>query len=230
MMSVISSSNQTRSLWCILRTSGRRTLGLASSLSAVGIEAWTPKRTLKRPVPGRRPEKNGKRILMEVDAPIIPTFVFAPARHIHALASMANDPIGLHHGFSIFSHAGRIPLIGDREISGLKDEEQRAEKLINDLRECENREAQRQLRAAAMRTDRERRKAMRSELRDIAAGQHVTVQHMPSMSGLTGVVQASDGRSAVVTFNGLLTMTIEAWQLIPFDVQSENILLKDRAA
>lgn len=41
----------------------------------------------------------------------------------------------------------------------------------------------------------------------------MSVTDQPSLAGMTGVIAKTDGRSAVVAFGGLLTMTTEAWPL-----------------
>lgn len=229
-LAMIDHDNSAMARWCILRTSGSRTLALAASLCAADIEAWSPKRTLKRPVPGRRPDKSGHRPMREVEAPIIPTFVFVRSHHLATLASIVSDPASQHPAFSIFRHVGRVPLVGDGEVAGLKQEESEAEQLIKDLRDCESREAQRKLRAAAMRTERERRKAMRCEMRNFTAGQRVIVDRMSSMAGMTGIIESSDGRSAMVSFGGAVAFKIEAWQLMPNDLHEDAVLMKDCAA
>lgn len=230
MVIVMDGADKGRSMWCILRTASSRTLPLANSLGLDGLEVWTPRRTMKRAVPGSRPDVQGRRRMMEIDAPILPSFVFARAAHLRELATIAADPSARHPSFSVFRHAGRAPLVADRDIVGLQDEERAALELINHLRDIEDREERRRLRAALMRTERERRKAMRSERRELIAGQLVTVGQMPAMSGMTGVVQSSDGRSAIVVFGGSLSMKIEAWQLIPGHVYAEPVPQREPAA
>jgi hypothetical protein len=102
--------------WIVLRTSGRSTLPLARSLSSDGFEAWTPSAKI-RPQ-GRR----GK-----LCVPIIPTFVFARARHLWNLVSLSDDPLSRHEGFSVMRHMdGRgYPLVEDSELEPLRSEEGR---------------------------------------------------------------------------------------------------------
>jgi hypothetical protein len=216
--------------WCILRTSGPRTLTLASALNAIGIEAWTPKRTFKRPKPGKVRDANGKRITVEVDAAILPTFVFAQEVSLPRLQVLANDPASTLPGFSVFRHGGRFPLVSDADVSGLRLAEEEANTLLRELREAETREEADRLRIAALRTEQarmkalrmaeaERRKALRAEARDFVNGQAVVVEDMPALIGVTGIVQNSDGRTAWVKFGGTLTMKIEAWRLSHDSVQ-----------
>lgn len=201
-------------LWCILRTSGGRTLALTESLNAAGIGAWTPRQTLRRPVIGSRPDAKGRRPLVDVDAPILPTFVFAGAEHVDKLLALQSDPTNSHPPFSIFHHGPRIPLIADREVAGLVEAERAATELIARIREADSREEARRIRAAAMKTERERRKAMRAEIRHFSMGQAVDVTDAPALAGLSGVIESSDGRSAIVSFGGSLTMRIDSWRLV----------------
>ena len=211
--------DRTTSRWCILRTSGGKTLALAASLTVAGVEAWTPKRTFKRPMPGKRPDQHGRRPMIEIDAPILPTFVFARAVHVDRLMGLAADPASLLPAFSVFTHAGRAPEVGDHAVAGLRQAERDAEEAIQAIRDADTREEKRKLRAEALSTDRARRKAMRAQRLDFAAGEVVTVADMPALGGMDGVVERSDGRSAVVMFGGLLNMTIEAWRLVRDPVQ-----------
>ena len=50
-------------------------------------------------------------------------------------------------------------------------------------------------------------------------GAEVMVNEVGALAGMTGIVQSSDGRSAVVSFGGWLTMKVEAWQLADDRVQ-----------
>jgi hypothetical protein len=105
--------------WCILRTSGRYTLPLAASLRKAGFEAWTPSYVQQRRLP--RAKARAERPM-----PLLPTFVFAKARHVPDLVLLADDPTKDHEGFSVFRYLGRIPLIADVELEALRTEENRA--------------------------------------------------------------------------------------------------------
>ncbi len=207
--------------WCILRCSGSKTLSLARSLAAAGFDVWTPVKTFKRPRPSKR--LDGRRHTVEVDAPILPTFIFARATDCTSLFELATKPASQHPAFSMFQHAGRIPLIGDREVGGLRLAERAAAIAIHLQRDAETREEADRIRIAALRTEQarmkamrmaeaERRKALRAERRDFAAGEHVTIDDMPALTGVTGVVESSDGRNAMVIF-GSRSWKIEAWRL-----------------
>lgn len=104
--------------WCILRTSGPRTLQLAASLTAASFEVWTPTRTAER-------RKGRARARVEVPAPITPTFVFARARDVGELVALSSSPISRHPPFSVFRHRDHFPLIADASLQALRDEESR---------------------------------------------------------------------------------------------------------
>jgi hypothetical protein len=121
-----------------LRTSGGRTLNLARSLAEAGFDVWTRPHIIKRP--HGKSDAKGRRNTIEINLPILPTFVFARASGLATLAHMAGDPAHQHPLFSLFSHAGRIPLIGNASVSGLREEERLAAELIEALRNAETRE------------------------------------------------------------------------------------------
>lgn len=181
--------------WCILRTSGGRTLTLARSLVAAGIDAWTPMLVTKR----RRPRSKAT---IELDAPILPTFVFARERHLPDLYRVLAAPRNPHPDFSIFRHAGRIPVISGAAMASLRAEEERE---------------------ASVRT----REAERSRLSALKARGVVppvgSVVRVPQMAftGMTGVVEGARGRAALVNFGGGLTMTIDAWLLAPDELRAD---------
>ncbi len=99
--------------WCILRTAGSRTLPLAQSLAAAGIEAWTPVEMVKR----RIPRKVGR---VEKAAPLLPTFVFASAAHLFDLRRISRMIGSPHPAFAFFRYNGLVPLIAQREIDKLR--------------------------------------------------------------------------------------------------------------
>lgn len=104
--------------WCILRTSGGRTLPLANSLLGAGFDVWTPVQTLTK-------RRGRTRERIAYDAPIMPTFVFARAYQLVDLARIAAQPSSSHPDFSIFRHLGRVPLILDAEVAEARRVEER---------------------------------------------------------------------------------------------------------
>lgn len=205
--------------WCILTTSGGRTLAVARSLNAAGFEAWTPVATLQREKPGRY---NGPRRKIEIDAPILPTFVFARATHLLDLLVITKDPASRHPPFSVMHHGQRVPLVAEMDILGMRQAEQEALVLIGQLREAASEKERRDLRVAALKNEHARRKALRTQYREFTKGQIVQVSDAPALVGMTGVIQSSDGRSALVAFGGSLFMKIETWQIAPSTIQGDQ--------
>lgn len=108
--------------WCILRTSGPRTLAVARSLATAGYDVWTPSQVSSR----RRPRS---KVAVEYEAPILPTFVFARADRLIDLLRVTSLPINPHPAFSVFRFHDRAPLIADAEIEGLRQYERRCNEL-----------------------------------------------------------------------------------------------------
>lgn len=204
-------------MWCILSTTGGRTLPLARSLAAAGLEVWTPTRTIRRPAPGqrRRLHMGQRRKMVDRDLAILPGFVFARAVHLDDLARLALDPASRHPLFTVFQFAGRAPMVSDASISGLRAEEEAAAAAIQALHDADTREEARRQRAEQMRTERARRVALRRERREFTIGERVEIDEMPSMAGLVGNVTASTGTMATIDFGGAFPMKVEAWRVIP---------------
>lgn len=200
--------------WCILRTSGPKTVAVAEALTAAGFMVWTPVKTIRRVLSKGRPTERK----VEQQVPILPTFIFALAFELPAIASAREEPDSALPAFSIFRHAGRIPLVAGADVAGLRAEEEWHAEQHRAWLEAEDRAAARRVRAEAMRTERDRRKMLRRERRDIPVDTKVGVKEMPAFDGIVGVVTSSDGKSAKVTFGGTLEWTVEAWRLNPFDI------------
>jgi hypothetical protein len=117
-----------RNDWCILRTSGRHTLGLAASLAVDGYDVWTPVETKRV----RIPRVNVKR---DIRIPIMPSYVFARGAHLVDLLQLAAMPVKprrgagcmdpAHAGFSVLHAFGRIPMVADRHLTELRKIEAR---------------------------------------------------------------------------------------------------------
>jgi hypothetical protein len=116
--------------WCILRTSGRQTLKLADTLGEDGFEVWTPQETRRI----RIPRKNVRR---EITLPIMPSYVFARARHRIDLLEMERMEVKPRRGhgfgrpahprFNVMRHAGQLVAIEDRHLNALRQIEHKAE-------------------------------------------------------------------------------------------------------
>lgn len=170
--------------WCILRTSGGRTLKLARSLSAAGFAVWTPTETVKR----RRARSKEE---IEIERPIVPTFVFAGEEHLADLVHVLALPLSPHPQFSIFQYAGRVPIVGDHSLSLLRMAEHDAEQ-----------------------------KLRKKKRHDFAIGSVVRVQDEPAWQGMSGVVESNDGKRAWVSFGGPIAVEIAAWKLLAHEIQA----------
>lgn len=196
--------------WCILRTSGPRTVPLARALADAGFAAWTPTET-------RRVKTAGK--LIDRDQPIMPTFVFASDAHVVDLLIAAQDPRCRFPAFSMFRRGDRVPLIGGGEMRALQEAEELARARHSDALAEEMAEVRRQDRIAELKRAAARRKALRAQpLEPMRIGTWIEVKDTPALAGLAGQIVEDRGNSAVVCFGGSLRMQIEAWQLIPVGV------------
>ncbi len=203
--------------WIVLRTASTQTVPLVRSLQSAGFEAWSPVKTIMRPIPGQRRAAymGTRRKMREVETAILPGFVFADARSLVDVAAIALEPFNQHPGFTILHTAGRAPIIAERSLHGLREAERIAAEIAAENRDAQSRQEARKLRAERMRTERARRKALRSERRDFKIGDAVTVLNMPAMQGMVGSVVKSTGKAAIVSFGGAVEFEVEAWQLVP---------------
>lgn len=202
--------------WCILQTSGPKTLPLAKSLAAAGFGVWTPTRTIRRPAPGQRRALalGRKRKMVEVQVPILPGFVFAPADAVDDLARAAADTAEPHPRFALFTVSGDVRTVTECSIVGLREAEAAAEEAAQAERDAETREEAQRLRAERMRTERDRLKMLKRERKAFDLGQEVLVIDAPAFAGIVGKVVTSDGATATVDFGGTLTMKVEAWRVV----------------
>lgn len=199
--------------WCILRTSGGRTLPLARSLGEAGFGVWTPVETTRQ-----RVRKGPTTVEVERTLPIAPTFVFGKADQLADFAAILFRPFHRHPSFSIFQWGGRVPLVGSASLTGLRLREAEAAAAIEAAREEIRREELQKERVALLRTEQQRRKALRTQRRDFERGARVAVSDMPAFAGMHGTVIESLGTSAIVAFEGAHVWKIEAWQLMPVRV------------
>ncbi|WP_242140853.1 hypothetical protein [Sphingomonas sp. TREG-RG-20F-R18-01] len=183
--------------WCILRTSPGRTLQLAASLVAAGLDVWSPAQTYDR----RKPRSKAT---VEITAAIMPTFVFARAGLLPELMRIHALPVSPHPPFSIFRHLGGTVLLFDREIANLREAEelrQRARLKVKDLRQ--------------------RAELRRSHRHVFPTGQKVNLQE-GSFVGLEGVVQGGDGKFALVCFGGAQAFKIATFLLRTEDIETNS--------
>jgi transcription antitermination factor NusG len=105
----------------VLRTSGRFTLRLAKSLTAAGLQVWTP---IEQKVI-RVPRANVRRSIV---LPLMPSYVFADAAHLVELIQINERKKRLEvdvPDFSLMRLGDRIPLIEDELLNGLRTIEQK---------------------------------------------------------------------------------------------------------
>jgi hypothetical protein len=167
--------------WIVLRTPGRSTLKLAEHLAAGGFSVWAPSRQMQKRAPRRK-------TLKEWCSPILPSFVFARAQHVHALLILSESPSKSCPDFSVFKHNGGIPVIADAELT--------------QLRFIEKSEGERWT-----------RQLMKRRAPAFDSGDVIRI-HSGSFAGLSGVVEADDGRFAEVCFG-------------PFKVKISTFLLRN---
>jgi hypothetical protein len=115
--------------WIILRTAGRCTLPLVTSLKEDGFDAWAPSYVKTYTVP----RANVKR---RVTLPLLAGIVFVRAVHLIDMLELAAMPVqprrgaGLrqagHSRFAIFHDRERIPTVRDAALDELRVSEKRA--------------------------------------------------------------------------------------------------------
>lgn len=170
--------------WCILRTAARTTLRLASELRSDGFDAWTPVAVIRKRLPRRKDR-------VDANVPIAPSFVFARSDRLYDLFNLSRRPVKDCPEFSLFRHGGRIPLVSDRALEGLRSEEDRLDK----VRIAERRLAMRGKRGEPF---------VRGETVRMPAG---------AFAGMDGIVEGSDGRSTLVSFGGFMRVEIDTFIL-----------------
>lgn len=105
--------------WAILRTAGASTIRLAQTLTAAGIEAWTPTEARMKRLPRSKAQR-------EITAPILPTFVFARADRIVELRALAKATKKAQPDFSVFVYRGGERAVSDEDLEPLRQAERDA--------------------------------------------------------------------------------------------------------
>lgn len=93
-----------------------------------------------------------------------------------------------HPAFSLFRHAGRIPIIRDSELESLRAIEAEA-------------------------AEQARHRGTKERRQRFLPGQRVTVTGK-AWGGMTGIVREGDERAALVNFGGSFTVKIDTWLLV----------------
>lgn len=178
-------AGQSQGKWCILRTSAARTLPLVKSLNDKDIGAWSPGKTIER-------RRGHSRARYEVQLAIIPTFVFLPEAFCDDARRIIAMPSSPHPQFSLFTYRDAIPLILDKELTRLREEEEF-----------------------------HRTKVKKSKRYDFGNGDGVRVDDVESaFLGMSGVVESCNGKRAWVDFGGSLRVNIGAWKLLSDEVRA----------
>lgn len=175
--------------WVILRTAPASTIGLAKSLAAAGFTAWTPVEDQRK----RRPRSND---WVDRTVPMLPSFVFADAVGLPALAALAMKVEKAQPAFSVFRYAGRIPVITAASLDALRAMESKA----------------------AHRAEMERRKAMKRPDCQLPVGTAVAITDGP-YQGMRGTIDRVKRKNAIVHIAGRHYVTVGAWLLRPDEAE-----------
>lgn len=162
----------------------------------------------------RRPRS---KVMRELQAAILPTFVFLRADALDNLRRLIATSKSALPPFSVLSHAGRVPLVSERQMAALRAEEERSASAHQVVLEREARLAER--------NERQRQRAiLRASAPTFEAGAKVRVTQ-PAFAGMTGIVERGQGKAAVVNLGGSISITIEAWLLESVGVNREHSLM-----
>lgn len=115
---------------------------------------------------------------VDCEIAIMPTFVFARAAELAGLFAILASPLNPHPAFSIFRFHGRIPIVSERDMSALRRVEEKA-----------------------------RTRRLRTERKVIPVGTSVRMNE-GGFAGMSGVVEESDGKFALVAFGGSFRVKI----------------------
>lgn len=140
--------------------------------------------------------KGPARDRVEEPVAMLPTWVFARAEHIGELHRICGLFTSPHPAFSIFRYYDRVPLITDRDISSLRAAEDEV---------------------ALARRKRERRV--------IPIGSSIRLNE-GAFAGLSGIVEQSDGKTAIVAFGDRFRVEIATW-LLPQDLLEASVSNSD---
>lgn len=171
-------AQRTERQWCILRMAARTTLAVTQSLTLAGYEVWTPTAILMQ-------MRNGA--VVEVPAPILPTYAFADLCHLLDLLAMSESRP--QEDFWVMRRPGGFAMCCDRELAGFRQEE------------------------AARQPKPEKVKRRRRIAERYDVGAEVRVPTGSGFAGLDGTVEASDGRYTDLYFGGFLRLKIETFIL-----------------
>ena len=109
--------NEPAGRWCILRTTGSRTLKLAASLQEAGLDAWTPIEQVRRRLPRCKQ-------IEHVRVAMTPSYVFVRECHLPQLRRMEAIHGYPHPSFSIFRYYGSTVLVRHHALHTLRELQQ----------------------------------------------------------------------------------------------------------
>lgn len=160
--------------------------------------------------------------MTEIQAAILPTFVFLRAGQLNDVRRLHALPGSPLPAFSVLSHAGQVPLVSEAQIGALRDEEGRAAAAHKGVKDREARLAER--------SERQRQRAiLRASAPTYVPGDRVRITE-PAFAGMTGIVERGQGKAAVVNLGGSISLTIEAWLLEPVGTQAVASTVARRSA
>jgi hypothetical protein len=192
--------------WCILQTSGGRTLAVIRSLRSASFDVWAPTGMARRP----RPRSTKYR-----DEPIalLTGVVFAPYEDAARLSAAAQSPISPHPSFSLLMHQGKYGRVPDAGLDPLRAFE--VDKAA-EWAEFVAAEERARLESLRKKKNRKRAKGRLNAARSYVLGQTVRVEG-PAFQGLVAkVVENKKDGSLVIDFGGLLgDLVVEACDLRP---------------
>lgn len=189
--------------WCIIRTSGPRTLPLVRSLRKSGFDAWTPTAMQRK----RRPRSDKYR---DIEAAVLPTFAFARSEHLTELLALQHAPVSDHPPFTVLQHRDRFPLVADAAMVPLREYE---EKLAHDWEEF--------LKADRIARKKSRRWRGAEARRAYVLGQIVRVPDT-AFEGLDGeIVEVKKNGELVLSFHGFsTTATVDSCLVEPIQLST----------
>jgi len=196
--------------WCILQTSGGRTLAVVRSLRSAGFDVWAPTGMVRR----FRPRSTKYR-----DDPIalLTGVVFAPYEDAARLSAAAQSPVSQHPSFSLLMHQGAYGRVLDASLDPLRAFE--IDKAIEWTGFVAAQERAR-LERIRKKKGRRRTKGRSNAARSYVLGQTVHVEG-PAFQGLTAkVVESKKNGSLVIDLGGFLgEIVVETCDVRPVHVE-----------
>lgn len=176
--------------WCVLRMSGPATLGVASALRDAGFEAWTPSRVEVRRVGPRRKA-------VDRPAPLLPSFVFSRYDRLADLVAFVHSPAQTFKVWDATAH--RMVTMGCPHFSVMRHGGRYIAVSDRSL--------------DALRTAEQKGRPL-AKVKLFLPGERVKCPDA-GFDGLTGVVQTTRGRHALVCFDGFaIPVTVPATSLL----------------